>query len=158
MDLSFSKKEQQNTITRYRMCEENMAGTVRADKAEYDLLTVIMLCLGDESAENYDGIVKLLSVLLSDKVAVEEKKKVLEKDFHINMSQTLETEVGNMCNLSELVEKRGEARGEARGETRALTESIRNLMTNLKLSPDEAMKALSIPDAERAKYKELLKK
>ena len=152
------KKEQQNTITRYRMCEENMAGTVRADKAEYDLLTVIMLCLGDESAENYDGIVKLLSVLLSDKVAVEEKKKVLEKDFHINMSQTLETEVGNMCNLSELVEKRGEARGEARGETRALTESIRNLMTNLKLSPDEAMKALSIPDAERAKYKELLKK
>ncbi len=40
------KKEQQNTITRYRMCEENMAGTVRADKAEYDLLTVIMLCLG----------------------------------------------------------------------------------------------------------------
>lgn len=46
----------------------------------------------------------------------------------------------------------------ARGETRATTGNIRNLMANLKLSPDEAMKALSIPDAERAKYKELLKK
>ena len=59
-----------------------------------------------------------------------------------------------MCNLSELVEERGVARG----ETRATTGNIRNLMANLTLSPDEAMKALSIPDAERAKYKELLKK
>lgn len=63
-----------------------------------------------------------------------------------------------MCNLSELVEKRGEARGRTQGATRATTDNIRNLMMNLKLSPDEAMKALGIPDAERAKYKELLEK
>ena len=67
-----------------------------------------------------------------------------------------------MCNLSELVEERGMARGREQGRsqgvTRATTDNIRNLMANLKLSPDKAMKALSIPDAGRAKYKELLKK
>lgn len=53
---------------------------------------------------------------------------------------------------------RGREQGRTQGVTRATTDNIRNLMANLKLSPDEAMKALSIPDAGRAKYKELLKK
>ena len=43
-----------------------------------------------------------------------------------------------------------EGRKEAREET--LIESIRNVMNNLKVSAEQAMKALEIPESEYSKY------
>ena len=46
-------------------------------------------------------------MLFSSEIKAEEKKKVLEEEFHIQMSQAFEEEVSNMCNLSEGVELKG---------------------------------------------------
>ena len=39
---------------------------------------------------------------------VEEKKKILQEDFAIEMTKTLESEVSTMCNLSKGVEEKGD--------------------------------------------------
>ena len=58
-------EERRNSITRYRLVEENLIGSVQEPTRDYDLLSVVMLCLGGADGENYGGILKLLNVLLS---------------------------------------------------------------------------------------------
>lgn len=148
------KKEERNTITRYRMTEENMVGSVHAPREHYDLLTVVMLCLG--SADESDGILKLLSVLLSGKMNVEEKKDILQNDFDIPMTVTIETEAENMCNLSDDVWESGLAKGREEGSKTTFIDNLRNLMESMNLSIEQAMEALRVPAEDRPKYRELL--
>ena len=53
----------------------------------------------------------MLSVLLSEKMKIETKKRTLESDYGLPMSQQLEMEVAAMCNLSDIVEDRGIEKG-----------------------------------------------
>ena len=53
------------------MKEENLVGMVTEEKEYYDLLTVVMICLGNSGKENYGRILKLLDVLLSGEKAPE---------------------------------------------------------------------------------------
>jgi predicted transposase YdaD len=61
-----------------------------------------------------------------------------------------------MCNLSEGVRDEGIAIGLERGREEGREEntiaSIKNLMKNLKLSLEQAMNTLEIPDADRLDY------
>ena len=158
-------KAYRNTITRYRMIEENMVGEIHAEIKDYDLLTVIMLCLGSENEENYGGILQLLNVLLSSELQAEEKKRLLERDFDLAMTTTMEEEVDLVCNLSEGVLKRGWERGmeagrvegRAKGRVEGRVESICSLMDSMNLTLDQAMDALKIPEEDRPQYRELLK-
>lgn len=147
-----------NTITRYRMTEENMVGVVHAEPRDYDLLTVILLGLGSEKDENYGGILKLLDVLLSGELKAEEKKRLLKRDFDLAMTTTMEQEVDHVCNLSEGVMKRGVEKGLQQGVERGRAESIRSLMESMGLTLEQAMDALKIPKEERGRYGELLKR
>ena len=69
-----------------------------------------MICLGDSNDENVSGILKLLEVLLSPDREADEKKKILQNDFFIEMTKTLEREVSIMCNLSKGVEEQKESK------------------------------------------------
>lgn len=53
-------------------------------------------------------------------------------------------------------EARGEARGKANGERTALLRSLRAIMTRLKVSAEEAMDIIGIPEEERNTYLVLL--
>ena len=156
-------KKRENTITRYCVQEENLVGQVLEQKENYDLLTVVMICLGLGHAgdDNYRGILKLLGVLLSSEKEAEEKKKILQEDFDIAMTKTLESEVSAMCNLSKGVEERGIAIGLERGMERGLEtgtlNAIRKLMETLKLTAEQAMEALKVPEEEKVKYTGMLK-
>ena len=100
-------KKWQNSITRYRITEENLIGNVKQKKQHYDLMTAILVFLGDTKNENYKGVLKLLNTLLSANTSVQKKKQILEEDFQIQMTQQLEREVTDMCNLSKGVEEKG---------------------------------------------------
>ena len=60
-----SPESRKNTISRYRMTEESLVGDVKEPTANYDLLSVVMICLGGPEEEHYEGILKLLHTLLS---------------------------------------------------------------------------------------------
>lgn len=74
-------------------------------------MSVVTICLGKPDAENYTGILKFLDVLLSSSRAATEKKKILEEEFGVAMSEELEREVLIMCNLSQGVKAEGREEG-----------------------------------------------
>ena len=119
-------QKRQNSITRYRLTEENLIRNVKEPAKNYDLLSVVILCLGGADDENYDGVPKLLDVLLSSEAGIEEKRQIIQNDFDIPMTETLESEVQTMCNLSQGVEEKGCIKVYAEG----LLASIRNLIAN----------------------------
>lgn len=159
-------KTRENTINRYVIQEENLVGDVKEKKENYDLLTAIVICLGHSGDDKYAGILKLLDVLLSSEKAPEEKKEILQNDFDIKMTQTLESEVHSMCNLSKGIEEKGrqEGRREGRQEGRqegmidGILTSIKNLMVSMDWSAEQAMKMLKISKEDQEKYSVLLKK
>ncbi len=107
-------KSRENSITRYYIAEENLVGSVKEQKADYDLMAAVMICLGKERDSGTD-LLKLLNVLLSTETGSQDKCQILEEDFHIRMTQTLESEVSLMCNLSKGVEEKGIEKGRQEG-------------------------------------------
>lgn len=147
-------KSQGNTITRYRLMEEHLVGEAAEPVRNYDLLSIVMLCLGGPDGENYDGVLRMLDVLLSNETSAAEKRKILQDDYDIQMTQRLESEVSVMCNLSKGVEEKGMAKGLTKG----ILASIKNMVKNMGVSVEQAMSVLEIPEAERQKYMDLLER
>ena len=150
-------KYRENTITGYSLKEKNIVGCIREKTENYDLLTVVMLCLGDYEKAEAQGILKLLGVLLSAETSAKEKKKILEHDFKIPVDAALESEVERMCNLSDGVEEMGIKKGIQKGIEQNTIASIKSLIETLKLTAEEAMNALKVPDSDREKYFSMLK-
>ena len=143
-------KYRKNTITRYAVQEENVVGDIAEKRENYDLITAVIVCLGNEGDDKYTGILRLLEVLLSSERKPDEKKRILQDDFNIKMTRELESEVLLMCNLSKGIEERGIKEG--------ILSSIQNLMESMGWSAEQAMAALKIPESERVQYVHGLKK
>ena len=160
-----SPQYRKNTINYYSLQEQNIVGNVQEKKENYDLITAIIICLGDKKHEADSGILKLLEALFSSERDPEEKKQILQQDYNIPMTKKLEGEVAEMCNLSEGIEQRGiqkgiqkgRLEGRLEGQLETRQESIQNLMKNLKLSMEQAMTALGIPETEWETYRKLNK-
>ncbi|MBS5586511.1 MAG: hypothetical protein KHX36_09860, partial [Clostridiales bacterium] len=103
---------------------------------------------------------RMLDVLLSSECRAEEKKQILEEEFAIQMSERVEEEVAQMCNLSQgIVERgiaqgieKGIAQGVEKGAFNATLASLRRLIANAGMSAEQAMNVLEIPAAERPRY------
>ena len=59
--------------------------------------------------------VHLMNVLLAVDLEAKEKQRVMEKEFHIAMTAELESEVSELCNLSQGVYEKGVKAGISRG-------------------------------------------
>ena len=140
--------ERNNTITQYSLMEENLFGSVKEKEEYYDLINAVMVCLGtkDETTEN--ELLKLLDVLLVSDKKAKEKKEILERDFDIPMTETMEEEVEHMCNLSDGVEQRGIQKGIQQERF----ENARNLLALL--SDEEISKCIKLPIEEVQKLRE----
>ena len=138
-------KYRQNTIMSYHMTEEAIQGSVTEKEVNYDLLTVVMVCLGGKDKENYNGLLKMLDVLLSDETGADDKKRILCEEFDIPMTKELEGDVMRMCNLSKGVYERA--------VDKTLVDSIKKLMNNKGWDIQECMDVLEIPVEKRGAYK-----
>lgn len=119
-------KEFQNTLIRYSIRPEQLIGNAVEKSENYDLMSVVTICLGESGTENYTGIVKFMDVLLSSSRAATEKKKILEEEFGVAMNEDLEREVLVMCNLSQGVKAEGREEGISIGEMRMLVQLVRD--------------------------------
>lgn len=119
-------KYAENTITEYSMVQKNVMGSFPAGKSRYDLLSVIVIGLSETLAEETmeSKIHRLLGAILSDKLSVEEKKRILENEYQISMTPNMIRRAQNMCNLSDGIEQRGMQKGSIMGEISI----VRNMM------------------------------
>lgn len=141
-------KMNRNCIARYAIRKEDIVGHLMEEWCNYDLMTVLMICIGTPQDGNYEGILKLLEVLLSNRIKAEEKKRILNRDFGIEMTYKMEREVQGVCNLSELIERKG--------IEEANLNTLKNLMEKMHWTVDEALQAMGIPEAEWEKYRSLI--
>ncbi len=118
-------KNRENSITRYYISEENLVGSVKERKADYDLMAAVMICLG-KAGDSGTDLLKLLNVLLSTETGSQDKCQILEEDFQIRMTLALESEVSLMCNLSKGVEEKGIEKGRQEGKI-AMVSALKDL-------------------------------
>lgn len=164
------RKKEKNTINRYRITEENLIGHAKELVRHYDLMTVIVIGLGDLKDKECTDILRLLSALLSSQTDAAQTKQIMQEEFGIPMTEEMERAVTEMCNLSQGVENRGIAKGlakgrvegrvegRAEGQAKGVMDSLYNLMDSMNWTIEQAMTALKISEEDRQKYQELLSK
>ena len=158
----------QNTITEYKIQQNKLYGNY-SKAARYDLMSVIMLCLGKpenhiSQDDEYQELLRLLSVLASEEVSAPDKLHILEEEYHIATTRELEGKVNIMCNWSEGVIERVTRRVTqqvteevTQQVTQQVTEevtqqvtrqvlrkSVENVMKTLKVSKEQACEILAI--------------
>ena len=96
-----------DTINRYSIAEECLRGDFQEDKDNYDLMTVVVLRLGNKGTCSDDNAIRLLSKMFSLEMGYEAKIDALQNEFKISVSREIEEEVLNVCNLSQGVYNKG---------------------------------------------------
>ena len=104
-------KRFRNTITRYSLKPETIIGNAVEAPENYDLINIVMVCLGKMEEWNDNNLIKFLGVLFQNELSAREKKDILERDFDIPMTETFESEVDDMCNLSQGVAEKAMQQG-----------------------------------------------
>lgn len=181
-----SPKKRMNSVTEYEICERNMVGAVREKKENYDLVKVIMICLGKVDKDTGevlgcdDKMLRFLNILLAVGLSYGKRKNILENEFEIDLTGEPDKEMNEMCNLSSGIREEGRAeglaqglseglfKGRAEGLSEGLTKglaqgeynqrlsSLTNMVKNHGIDFDFAADLLGIPEAERDRYRKLI--
>ena len=122
-------KERRNTITEYGMTERNIVGRVVEERENYDLIKIVMVCLGraDENGDVPDcddEMLAFLDVLFANELRTVRKKQILEDRFGIEMSRKAEEEVDRMCNFSDGFYERGLEKGIEQGMATGIAKGL----------------------------------
>lgn len=157
-------KDNQNTVTRFSVTPDNLIGEAKYRLTDYDLLEVVMICLGNPDDENHKDVIKFIDTITTGELTPENRLRTLKNVYGIEITKQIKDEVTTMCNVSYGIERRamnkgiaeGEARGEARGIEIAIVNSVRKLMKNFNISLEQALKGLEIPESEYPKYRKLI--
>ncbi len=126
----------QHTITSYRLSQHPLYGQL-PEKKRYDIMELVLVCLGAQNAENTGNegneLHGLLDTLFSSELAPQEKETILSNDYHIETTVELEGGLREMCNLSDLIEERGIEKGIAQGIEQGIEQGDRlRLMSQIK--------------------------
>ena len=73
---------------------------------------------------NDNNLIKFLGVLFQNELSAREKKDILERDFNIPMTETFESEVDDMCNLSQGVAEEAMQKGIEKGRQEGIQKGI----------------------------------
>ena len=113
---TMSMKKWEYNISSYQLTEKHLIGHTQAERSHYDLINIVLVCLGSKSYQHLKGILRLLNMLLLDNIGSQEMQELLTTEFNVTITPHLEKGVAEMCNLSEGIERRGELRGRKIGD------------------------------------------
>lgn len=135
------------TITSYKLGQKSLYGEAKK-KFRYDLMEVVMVCLGrEEEVRKGNRLHGMLSTLLSQNLKPAKKEEILSEEYDFETSIEMEGGLRLMCNLSDLVEERGIEKGKL--------ETLLSLVNDGLLDLAEAAKRAELGVEE---MKELLEK
>lgn len=128
-----------NAISRFSIQEEDLLGSVPAERADYDKLTVIMICLHGDTDEHGDKLIRLLNTVFSGKETAETIGEVLEEEYGIPRNYDPGKEVDIMSNLGEGILERGIQKGVQVGIKKMISNALK------RKSAEEVADILDIP-------------
>ena len=146
----------------YKISEKVLHGNFHDDIKNYDLMTIIILNLGENSTTH--KLLNLLHLIFMDLKSSEEKAKILSNDYKIEISRDVKEELEKMGGLMEpllnIAKKQAakQAAEQAAAETKkeTLLENIRSLMKTLNLTAQQAMDALQISADKQKEFISLI--
>ena len=108
-----SPKYAADTITEYSFTQKNIIGNFPHNKSRFDLISVITVCISKNLSDNKEDskLHRLLNILFMSELSADEKKKIIESEYNIPMTEDLDKEVNVMCNLSEAIIEKGIKKG-----------------------------------------------
>lgn len=124
-----------SAINRYELNEHHILHCHKENRADYDLISIITIHLGDEQQLNEDWFIRFLKILFKDtKTSPSEKKNLLKNEFDLDTTTDIEEELKTMCNLSTGIYEQGMEHGMERGiEKNRLETALSMLKENLPL-------------------------
>ena len=118
-------EKESDTITEYALEKKDIYGTpVKGGKYDYLSISFIRLPKGYMS-ESKNKLIHMLSVLFSETMDAESKKRVLEQEHQMKMTRELEGGISSMCNVGEGLVERTLERGIQQGIQQAIPSLIR---------------------------------
>ncbi len=141
----------QHTITSYRINEHPIYG-ILPKKKRYDLMELVLVCLGTPETESKGNELHgLLDTLFSQELSPLEKENILYNDYHIETTVEMEGGLREMCNLSDLIEERGIEKGIKQGIEKGKLTTLIALVQDGLLSIEEAAKraGMTVEDMQK---------
>jgi hypothetical protein len=155
-----------NSIQEYHLTEQLIHGDFRDDPKNYDLISIVILNLGQNQTSH--RLLNLLYLAFVDIKSSDEKETILRDEYDIELTRDMKEELKKMGGLMEpavkFAAKRAakeaakKAKAEATAETKkqTLLENIRSLMESTQWTAQKAMDALKIPVDKQKEYSALI--
>lgn len=151
-----------DSIQEYRLKEKVIHGKFQDEVKNYDLITIIILNLGEKGTTH--RLLNLLHLLFMELKTSEEKEKILREEYKIEITREMKEELKKMGGLMEpllnIAAKQAaeQATKRAVAETKKTTliENVRTMMETLNLTAKQAMDALKIPPDKQEEYISLI--
>lgn len=126
----------ENTIVQYHVMRDFIEGEAFTEPLSvYDLLSVVMVNVGSEKQQKVRSLLRLLRILFSKNMPLQEKRDLMENEYSIPMTEEVQKGVNEMCNLGEalVAETRMEwqAKGRAEGRVEARDSMVLNTLRRL---------------------------
>ena len=103
-----------NTIKSIRLQENSLYGNDYRIPGSYDLMETVLIGIGRKGSEP-GCLPDLLFTLLTNTLRAEEKKKILEEKYSMELTDQELERTNDMCNLSDAIEAKGLQIGHTRG-------------------------------------------
>ena len=120
-----------SAINRYDLEEHHILNGHKENRADYDLMSIVTIYLGEDQTANEDWLIRFLRLLFKDtNMPPARKKKVLKDEFDMDTTTDMEEELRTMCNLSTGIYEQGVERGIAQGMERGIAQGMERGMEN----------------------------
>ena len=105
--------------------EHHILHEYKANHADYDLISIITIYLGEEQPLDEDWLIRFLRLLFKDtRTPAMRKKQLLKDEFDMDTTADIEEEMKTMCNLSTGIYEQGLERGIAQGMERGIAQGM----------------------------------
>ncbi len=140
-----TNESMKNTISGISLKPDIVYGNPKLKPHSVDLMRGIIVNLGDVKDSVDNDILKLMNTLLSGTVGADEKKRVMQDDFKIAMTEELESEVADVCNLSQCLLEQGRAEGILQGEIQNAIKTAKRMLARGNKNYDEIAGDTGLP-------------
>ncbi|MGN1163322.1 MAG: hypothetical protein ACI4S4_00810 [Candidatus Ornithospirochaeta sp.] len=155
-------KRRKGSIVRFNLKKEGDERNGFKDEKDYDKMEVVVIKVGKDCSCPENPLNGLLYTLFSPTMPPERKKEILSERYGILMTEELESEVKEMCNLSTAIRegalREGLSKGRREGRREGILATLFDLVDDGLLSVEIASAKANMSEKEFLKKKEELGK
>ena len=144
------------TSQRFSICKEDIIGEYEVDSKQYDLMTVVLIRVGDSTDPNYNNaLMRMLSLLFRSEVPIEQSHRILSKEY--GFRQSFLSKEARMKSWALDIEnegydrglKQGRTEGRTEGKTEILCDIIKRMMDAMGKTLEDTMTLLRLTEDEK---------